>query len=100
MPAQAPWESIGGVCEPAAAYRPRHPERTPFYRIFGDHFQYYPYAHQTRFEPRYGVQKDVEGSSTVARTISPWCSLILSSSIWTTGPNLAVESVSGMRASF
>ena len=60
MPAQEPLEVPGGICEPvAAAYRPRHPERTPFYRILGEHFDDYVYAHEERFEPRSGPMRPV-----------------------------------------
>jgi hypothetical protein len=35
-------------------YRPRHPERTAFYKLFEKHFDRYLYSYDERFEPRFG----------------------------------------------
>jgi ribosomal protein S27E len=44
---------------PAPVYRPRHPERGAFYRLFEDHFERYVLAHEERFEPRSGPLRSV-----------------------------------------
>ena len=51
-----------GCCplsEAPAVYRPRHPERTAFYRLFQDHFDSYVRAYEERFEPRSGPLRPV-----------------------------------------
>ena len=35
-------------------YRPRHPERTAFYRLLSEHLERYVGTYEERFEPRYG----------------------------------------------
>ena len=47
------------VCEAAAVYRPRNPERTGFYRLFETHFDRYVRAYEERFEPRSGPLRPV-----------------------------------------
>ena len=42
------------VCDPETVYRPRHPERTVFYKVLEQHFDRYVYAYEERFEPRSG----------------------------------------------
>jgi len=42
------------VAEAPAQYKPRHPERTAFYRLFEDHFDGYVRGYEDRFEPRSG----------------------------------------------
>jgi len=54
------------VCEPAALYRSRRPERTSFYALLEAHFDQYERVHAERFEPRHGplrrvVRRAVEG---------------------------------------
>ena len=54
-----------GVAEPVGFYRPRHPERSSFYKAFEEHFERYLYAYEERFEARSGplrpfVQKAVD----------------------------------------
>ena len=57
-------------------YRPRHPERTGFYRIFGRHFEAYVGTHEERFEHRSGplkpaVTRVVEACLDCGRQRSP-----------------------------
>lgn len=55
-----------GCCplsEAPAVYRPRHPERTAFYRLFQDHFDSHVRAYEERFEPRSGPLRPVVGRS-------------------------------------
>lgn len=40
-------------------YRPRHPERTAFYRLLEKHFDDYVYAYEERFEPKAGPLRSV-----------------------------------------
>ena len=40
-------------------YRPRHPERTAFYRIFESHFDAYVAAYEDRFEAQDGPLRPV-----------------------------------------
>lgn len=47
------------IADPPAIYRPRHPERTTFYRLFQDHFDSYVQAYEERFEPRFGPLRPV-----------------------------------------
>jgi hypothetical protein len=47
------------VGEGAAVYRPRHPERTAFYRIVDAHFEHYARIHDERFEPTCGPLRSV-----------------------------------------
>lgn len=47
------------VCDPPSPYRPRHPERTAFYRLFQDHFDSYVRAYEERFEPGSGPHRPV-----------------------------------------
>ncbi|NIS78036.1 MAG: hypothetical protein GTO00_10670, partial [Deltaproteobacteria bacterium] len=47
------------VAEPAAVYRPRHPEQTAFYQLFDKHFDDYVYAYEERFEPKVGPLRPV-----------------------------------------
>jgi len=49
-PSPAPWT----VGEATPIYRPRHPERTGFYRIFERHFEEYVGTYEERFEHRSG----------------------------------------------
>ena len=42
-----------------AVYRPRHPERTAFYKLFQDHFERYLREYEDRFEPRHGPLRPV-----------------------------------------
>ena len=53
------------VAEASAVYRPRHPERTPFYQLFERHFDRYLGKYEERFEPRYGYLRPV-GARTVS----------------------------------
>ena len=53
------------MAETSAIYRPRHPERTPFYQLFDRYFDRYLGEYEERFEPRYGYLRPV-----VARTVS------------------------------
>jgi len=48
-----------GIADPPAVYRPRHPEKTAFYRLFQDHFDSYVQAYEGRFEPRSGPLRPV-----------------------------------------
>ena len=52
-----PWPP--GVCEAAALYRPRRPERTTFYALLEQHLEDYIRAHSERFEPRHGALRRV-----------------------------------------
>jgi hypothetical protein len=54
-------EDTGGslIAETPAQYRPRHPEKTAFYRLFQDHFDSYVRAYEERFEPRSGPLRPV-----------------------------------------
>jgi len=56
-----PAEDPGGwiLAEAAAAYRPRHPERTGFYQLFETHFDSYVRAYEERFEARSGPLRPV-----------------------------------------
>ncbi|MBD3162217.1 MAG: hypothetical protein GF328_08930, partial [Candidatus Latescibacteria bacterium] len=47
------------VCESPTVYRPRHPERTAFYRLLDEHFEDYARSHEERFEPRHGPLRPV-----------------------------------------
>lgn len=47
-------------------YRPRHPERTPIYRLFERHFERYRYAYEERFEPHDGPLRPVVGPTVEA----------------------------------
>ena len=47
------------VAESPAAYKPRHPERTEFYKLFETHFDCYVHAYEERFEPRSGPLRPV-----------------------------------------
>jgi hypothetical protein len=47
------------IAEAPAQYRPRHPEKTAFYRMFQDHFDSYVRAYEERFEPRSGPLRPV-----------------------------------------
>ena len=47
------------IADPAAVYRPRHPVKTVFSRLFQDHFDSYVRAYQERFEPRSGPPRPV-----------------------------------------
>ncbi len=47
------------VCDPAAVYRPRHPEAQVFYQVFEQHFDSYVAAYEERFEPRSGPLRRV-----------------------------------------
>ena len=47
------------VCDPETVYRPRHPERTVFYKVLEQHFDRYVYAYEERFEPRSGPLRAV-----------------------------------------
>ena len=47
------------VADPPAVYRPRHPERTAFYRLFQDHFDSYVRAYEERFESHSGPLRPV-----------------------------------------
>ena len=47
------------VAEPAAVYRPRHPEQTFFYQLFAKHFDDYVYAYEERFEDKSGPLREV-----------------------------------------
>ena len=40
-------------------YRPRHPERTAFYRLLEKHFDDYVYAYEERFESKAGPLRSV-----------------------------------------
>jgi len=53
------WAAAWTVAEPPAVYRPRHPERSPFYRLFETHFDRYVRAYEERFEPRSGPLRPV-----------------------------------------
>lgn len=47
------------VAEGPAVYRPRHPERSTFYRILDQHFDRYVAVHEERFEPKSGPLRSV-----------------------------------------
>jgi len=47
------------VFDPSAIYRPRHPERSVFYKLLERHFDRYVYAYEDRFEPRAGPLRAV-----------------------------------------
>ena len=47
------------LAEAPAVYRPRHPEKTAFYRLFQDHFDSYVRAYEEGFEPRSGPLRPV-----------------------------------------
>jgi len=47
------------IAEAPAQYRPRHPERSEFYRLFEDHFDSYLRRYEDRFEPRSGPLRPV-----------------------------------------
>ncbi|MCP3861107.1 MAG: transposase [Phycisphaeraceae bacterium] len=50
------WGACGAgyVRESAALYRPRHPERSAFYRLLDAHFAEFESVHEERFEPEDG----------------------------------------------
>ena len=54
----------GRIAEASGVYRPRHPERTSFYRIFEQHFPTYVGTYEERFEHRCGPLRPV-----VSRTV-------------------------------
>ena len=54
------------VAEPAAFYRPRHPERQSIYQVFEQHFDAYRFAHEERFEPSDGPLRQVVVSTVEA----------------------------------
>lgn len=54
------------VRDAPAVYRPRHPERTPFYRLLDEHFDRYVACHEERFEPRSGPLRPVVTRSVQA----------------------------------
>jgi len=56
------WEepaAAWAVAESPAVYRPRHPERSPFYRLFETHFDRYVREYEQLFEPRSGPLRPV-----------------------------------------
>jgi hypothetical protein len=59
----APW----AAGEAAPIYRPRHPERTGFYRILEGHFEAYVGTYEARFEHRSGPLRPV-----VTRTVEAY----------------------------
>jgi hypothetical protein len=52
---------LGGslIAEAPVQYRPRHPEKTVFYRLFQDHFDSYVRGYEECFEPRSGPLRPV-----------------------------------------
>ena len=66
LPLSGPSPRLGIVAEPAALYRPRHPERTSFYRLLEEHFERYVEAHEDRYEPRSGPLRAVVRASVEA----------------------------------
>lgn len=44
---------------PSTVYRPRHPERSDFYKIFEQHFERYLSVYDERYEPRWGPLRPV-----------------------------------------
>jgi hypothetical protein len=47
------------MAEGPALYKPRHPERTDFYKLLDQHFESYVRVHEERFEPRSGPLRPV-----------------------------------------
>ena len=43
----------------ASVYRPRHPERTPLYRLFEERFEDFVRSYPERFEHRHGQLRPV-----------------------------------------
>jgi hypothetical protein len=62
-PSPLPWErwgdGTGCVRESGAVYRPRHPERTTFYRTLDDDFGGFTLAHEGRYEREDGPLRPV-----------------------------------------
>ena len=54
------------VCEGPALYRPRRPERTPFYRLIDEHFTEFARVHEERFEPEDGPLRRVVKDAVAA----------------------------------
>ena len=61
-----PSRDLGIVAESAAVYRPRHPERTSFYRLLEAHFERYVEVHEERYELRSGPLRPVVRTSVDA----------------------------------
>jgi len=52
-------DGAGWVAECGPLYRPRHPERTTFYRLIEEHFEAFAAAHEERFEGEDGPLRPV-----------------------------------------
>jgi len=74
----------------AGVYRPRHPERTVFYRVFAHHFEHFLSEYESRFEREYGffrpVVKEVETRgfcpSCQAKRVEMWGEWIRETLLW------------------
>jgi ribosomal protein S27E len=53
------FDGSGRVGECGAFYRPRHPERTTFYRLIEDHFEAFAATHEERYEREDGPLRPV-----------------------------------------
>ena len=59
----APWLQLSGLAplvrETPAVYRPRHPEKTAFYRVLEEHFEEFALVHEERYEREDGPLRPV-----------------------------------------
>jgi len=59
----APWLQLSGLAplvrETPAVYRPRHPEKTAFYRVLEGHFEEFALVHEERYEREDGPLRPV-----------------------------------------
>ena len=64
------------VCEKAAVYRPRHPERLDFYRILEQHFEHYLYAYEERSLARARYARSFNAASTRSSTVAAFMAVL------------------------
>lgn len=56
-------QRMWAVREAHAVYRPRFPQKDPFYRIFNEHFQHYTHIHEERFAAKSGHLRPIIAKS-------------------------------------